>query len=165
MAQCLVCVTCHHPIGLKENVVLERHATLTSNVYEYSLDLDVFELTCPCYSATNPTDTRFDVVKFAGSEMAPRFLVDGNASAEFSWFPPFNWQYAGCTICGEHLGWAFSEQGCESTSFYGLIITRLRPEFIQQERLSTMADFLAGFVSARLLRQFNASIEDNETTP
>ena len=48
----------------------------------------------------------------------------GPASSEYPWFPGFLWRFALCGGCRTHLGWHFSDE--EGTSFFGLILDRLR---------------------------------------
>lgn len=50
-------------------------------------------------------------------------FIDGEATAEFSWFAGHLWRFALCRWCQVHLGWFF-EMG--EKNFYGLILARLR---------------------------------------
>jgi hypothetical protein len=47
----------------------------------------------------------------------------GPSSAEFTWFPGYQWRIAICANCLIHLGWRFSSD--EGHSFHGLITDRL----------------------------------------
>lgn len=49
-------------------------------------------------------------------------MPQGEASAEFTWFPGYQWQIVLCTVCRSHLGWLFSAD----QAFFGLIANRLR---------------------------------------
>jgi cereblon len=48
--------------------------------------------------------------------------IEGERTAEFSWFPGYTWRIAYCERCGAHLGWLFEAErsGAEPPSFYGL---------------------------------------------
>ena len=53
--------------------------------------------------------------------------VIGPDSWEYPWFAGFAWRCAHCGGCGRQLGWAFrSETVGASTSFFGLVLDRLR---------------------------------------
>ena len=48
----------------------------------------------------------------------------GPDSAEYPWFPGFDWSCAHCGGCGRQLGWRFRDAG--GHVFYGLVLDRLR---------------------------------------
>ncbi len=54
---------------------------------------------------------------------APGCLSLGSVTAEFSWFAGYQWCYAHCVGCGQHLGWHY--QGPGGDHFFGLIVNRL----------------------------------------
>ena len=56
---------------------------------------------------------------------APGARVEGQPTAEFTWFPGYCWDMATCRGCAAHLGWFFD--GGEAT-FFGLILDRLESE-------------------------------------
>jgi len=61
---------------------------------------------------------------FSCFEQARGCFVSGSPSSEFSWFKGFDWQFALCQGCGEHLGWYFSRPSGEI--FFALINTKIR---------------------------------------
>lgn len=67
----------------------------------------------------NPLGLEFEIGCFRS---APGCAVTGAATGEHSWFSGFAWRVALCGRCERHLGWQY-EGG--SSSFYGLILTRL----------------------------------------
>jgi hypothetical protein len=71
------------------------------------------------HTFTNPHGFRFRIGCFAA---ARSLRPDGGWSAEWSWFPPCEWQVQHCARCGEHLGWLF--RGGDRF-FYGLVLDRL----------------------------------------
>ena len=73
----------------------------------------------------NPAAAIFDVCCF---QRAPGASVCGEASAEYSWFRGFDWQYARCEECDTHLGWYYHSQSLEgrTLAFFGLIPDALR---------------------------------------
>lgn len=68
----------------------------------------------------NPAGNQFVVGCY---RLAPGCDISGLATSEYCWFEGFNWQYASCTDCGEHLGWFY--QTGENEQFFGLIIDKL----------------------------------------
>ena len=69
-------------------------------VYGYELDLCGRE-DVGCYSATNPGDNRFDVVRVdaqrvseAGDTALAGVDLDGAPTTAHSWFPPYAWRNA-----------------------------------------------------------------------
>jgi hypothetical protein len=98
----LCCQSCGCAIAPADELLPERATTMGSAVFCY--DLEVLDVDVWAYSATNPADVRFDVVRVAP---APSVCLSGRASAEHSWFPPYEWRMASCR-CGVHLGWSFS---------------------------------------------------------
>ncbi|EOD28110.1 hypothetical protein EMIHUDRAFT_47771, partial [Emiliania huxleyi CCMP1516] len=122
----LVCAQCGSPISTAEELCTERVDTFARAVYAY--ELDVLDEEAWCYSATNPSDTRFDVARFrlpADAARACRLRFEGVPTAEHSWFPPFLWSMACCERCRSHLGWAFHREGASTPEFVGLILTHL----------------------------------------
>jgi hypothetical protein len=67
----------------------------------------------------NPHGFCFRIGCFAG---ARALRPEGGWSAEWSWFPPCEWQTHYCARCEEHLGWLFRGPG---RRFYGLVLDRL----------------------------------------
>jgi len=67
----------------------------------------------------NPAGVAFEIRCFL---RAPGCLVQGRATAEFSWFSGYLWRYAHCSTCLTHLGWRFASS---SDTFFALIANRL----------------------------------------
>jgi hypothetical protein len=72
------------------------------------------------FQMINPAGYRFDIALF---HHALGCYPRGHASADASWFPPFNWRLAHCDQCDQHLGWFY--QDGEQGSFWGLITALL----------------------------------------
>lgn len=70
---------------------------------------------------TNPDDIAFDIACFSE---ALGCIIFGEPSLEFTWFQGYQWQYAICAECNEHLGWYY--QASHNNYFYGLILKKLR---------------------------------------
>ena len=93
-----------------------------------------------CRRCRNPVTNSGDTITIAGSQshsqcnpyghffyftcysQASGCVVSGDATAEFSWFSGYRWQYASCGKCNSHLGWFFSGQ---SPVFFGLLENEL----------------------------------------
>ncbi|MBN2497280.1 MAG: hypothetical protein JXR96_21990 [Deltaproteobacteria bacterium] len=50
-------------------------------------------------------------------------IAHGRPTDEFAWFPGFNWRYAACGGCGQHLGWLFESRA--GSAFFGLVLERI----------------------------------------
>jgi hypothetical protein len=68
----------------------------------------------------NPAGFLFHIGCFAHAEGC---LPVGPASADYPWFPGFDWRIALCAGCHDHLGWLFQSS---DRSFFGLRLERLR---------------------------------------
>lgn len=95
----LCCVQCRHPI-----------TDPTARLDMAGGHLHVF---------TNPGGFTYEVALFTYADCA----MHGPATTEYTWFPGYAWQLALCTNCHLHLGWRYQQTG--STTFYGLICSRL----------------------------------------
>merc|ERR1712070_720985 len=95
---CLVCAVCRYPLARAAEIIEEQVSTLKAAVYGY--ELDVCERSCWCYSATNPGDVRFDVVR-----LLPGAAVEARSppTAHHSWFPGYAWRMGHCGRCRAHL--------------------------------------------------------------
>lgn len=51
-------------------------------------------------------------------------IAIGEPTAEFTWFEGYEYVFALCTACGNHLGWHYRKPG--KAQFYGLVLNRLR---------------------------------------
>lgn len=71
------------------------------------------------HSCVNPHGLMFHIGCF---REAPGCRIDGEATAEHTWFPGHTWRIAYCARCRTHLGWQFE---ASDGGFYGLIINRL----------------------------------------
>ena len=49
--------------------------------------------------------------------------ISGERTHADSWFPGFQWRYATCAECQQHVGWYFDRSG---EHFYGLIFDRIQ---------------------------------------
>jgi len=49
--------------------------------------------------------------------------INGMPSTEFSWFKNYEWQFALCQGCGEHLGWFFSRP--TDINFFAIINNKM----------------------------------------
>ena len=142
--QFLACARCNSAVAFYRDVLCEPHPTLNSHVFTYALD--IFETEegegagarvsegapggVPAYSATNPQNRRFDVIRVQASErVVARLRLRGPQTSDHSWFPPLAWSFANCERCGSHIGWAFSRQCLTSPippEFIGVIVTNCR---------------------------------------
>ena len=66
----------------------------------------------------NPAGYSFHVLCYSD---APGAIEVGDATAEASWFAGYEWTFAVCTQCHNHLGWWYAGK----SRFAGLIATRL----------------------------------------
>src|SRR6185369_10987997 len=66
----------------------------------------------------NPAGYSFHVLCYSD---APGTTDVGESTSEATWFPGYNWTFAICTQCHEHLGWWYTGKD----RFAGLIATRL----------------------------------------
>ncbi len=66
----------------------------------------------------NPMGIYFVVLCF---HEAPGALQSGTPTDENTWFPGYQWRYAHCERCGEHIGWHYAGIG----EFWGLIEEKL----------------------------------------
>jgi len=71
------------------------------------------------HTRLNPMSVLF---RFGCYALAPGARVSGEPSSEHVWFAGCRWQYAHCSSCKAHLGWAFSG----AHQFFGLVLDRLR---------------------------------------
>ena len=113
-APALCCANCGSPIALAPDIMAELHPVMKDAVFSYELDL-LGRDDCCVYSATNPGDVRFDVVRVdaqraltaEGFGVRRRVALTGSATPEHSWFPPYCWRMCSCASCLAHLGWGF----------------------------------------------------------
>ncbi|EKG02463.1 hypothetical protein TCSYLVIO_006509 [Trypanosoma cruzi] len=144
----LICMRCYMPIAQYDEILPHRATDAwASQVYTYELDL--FENKPPlwCYSATNPSTHRFDLVRCDAVIALRRHLLSfyGQWSAEHSFFVGHEWCCVACRACQNFLGWGFrrtlnvprdtenetleTEEDAEvpvdnNLSFVGIILTR-----------------------------------------
>jgi hypothetical protein len=119
---CMACAACNAGIAGESDVLEEVLEHARDAVFSY--DLEVLGKTIKCFSATNPNDNRFDVVRF-GQEI-DFIKSDSSFFSDHSWFPGYLWAPAGCETCGDFLGWKFRHIEQDDNEFFGLIITKLR---------------------------------------
>ena len=72
------------------------------------------------HNFTNPFGTEFHIGCFSD---ALGCSISGERVAADTWFPGFQWRYATCAECHEHLGWYFDQA---DAFFYGLILDRIQ---------------------------------------
>lgn len=101
--QYFTCAACKLPILEESEIIEERAETWKQAVYPYELLL--LDRECWCYSATNPGDVRFDVIRVLPT--AAGVALRSRPSPEHSWFPGYAWRMAHCVSCYNHLGWGF----------------------------------------------------------
>lgn len=103
----LLCGGCNAPVSLSSSILSEKVDVLRSHVYSY--DLEVFGREISMYSATNPNDNRFDVLRVKmDASSSLRLNLSGDYCPDHSWFPPYEWCFANCRRCDAHLGWGFA---------------------------------------------------------
>ncbi len=78
------------------------------------------------HAFTNPSGFSFRIVLFAE---APGAATRGFPTADYSWFAGYEWNFALCRGCGEHLGWRYVGDD-DPAVFFGLVKNRLsdRPQ-------------------------------------
>lgn len=117
----LTCVSCRHcgsPLIIDSDIIVHRKPVLFSDVYAYPLE--VLDVTCWCYSATNPGNNRFDLVLCTPVDT---IQLHGEPTKDHSWFPEYAWNFAQCSICSTHMGWGFHLSD-GTLEFVGLISTQ-----------------------------------------
>ncbi len=67
----------------------------------------------------NPAGAIFNIGCFSVTQGC---LDVSEKTAEFSWFPGFNWVIVVCSNCYTHMGWHYSMNG---SGFYGLILDKI----------------------------------------
>ena len=87
----LVCSNCRFPLVEAAQIVRDRfQSTFDQAVYSY--ELDVLDSEVWCYSATNPQDYRFDVVRVGPALYGTSpFKYHGKPTPEHSWFAGYSW--------------------------------------------------------------------------
>jgi hypothetical protein len=76
------------------------------------------------HSFTNPGGWTYEIGCFAAADGCRVF---GQPTLADTWFAGFEWSYATCANCDEHLGWCY-EGPAAPHRFFGLILARLRTE-------------------------------------
>mmetsp|Transcript_51963 Transcript_51963/g.121675 ORF Transcript_51963/g.121675 Transcript_51963/m.121675 type:complete len:335 (-) Transcript_51963:71-1075(-) len=109
----LVCENCGLPLVEQAEVIEEKFVTWNTVVWPY--ELTVLDRDSWCYSATNPSNARFDIVRVLPSVVGRSIKRRGSPTPEYSWFPGFGWCMAHCQMCGKHLGWTFSPNADSGT--------------------------------------------------
>eukprot|EP00760_Papus_ankaliazontas_P034809 PhM_4_TR7501/c0_g1_i1/m.86522 len=135
----LICSTCQNFMCTFNDIICDRAATWDEQVYAYEMDIETDKnsaLSAWCYSATNPSARRFDVVRVKLEESSLPLQLTGKPSAEHSWFPPYKWRMCQCASCHTHMGWGFVDDN-DNVVFAGLILTGTAPRAWTQEQLDT----------------------------
>jgi len=110
----LICENCGMPLVKQAEVIEEKFATWNMVVWPY--ELTVLDRESWCYSATNPSNARFDIVRVLPTVVGRSIERRGVPTAEYSWFPGFGWCMAHCQLCRKHLGWTFSPNADAGTA-------------------------------------------------
>lgn len=138
----LLCGNCRRPIAASADILPERHERAwKDHVYCYQLDLFENGTEVWAYSATNPTEARFDLVRVRPTSLnvkrnpveasssaigpsappeqheegEPLVSLHGTYSPEHSFFIGYSWCYCQCMNCGAFLGWGFlADDKCEA---------------------------------------------------
>ena len=94
-----ICSYCSHVITTPEDIaeISGSHTHVFKNPGGYIYEIGCFRYAEGCINIGEPT-------------------------GEFTWFPGFNWTYAICGSCHNHMGWYF---GSNESGFYGLVIDYL----------------------------------------
>lgn len=170
----LLCAHCRTSLaGFDE--ILSHRTTDAWAAHVYAYELDIFSNKPPfwCYSATNPQERRFDLVRCDVAIAARRKRVElrGLWSSEHTFFVGHEWCYAMCGACNAFLGWGFRRVAAEadttakvtdtmelisdvdSVSFIGLILTRcVSSENTQRHAKTTAVNRVASFLSRHALQ-------------
>ncbi|KAJ9443181.1 hypothetical protein DIPPA_17625 [Diplonema papillatum] len=103
---CLVCQQCENPVCTMDDLCTEKAVVWGDAVFAY--EMDIHDKSYWTYSATNPSQKRYDVVRLK-KQVLDEGLYAANvaASADHSWFPPYAWKVCECKSCGSFMGWAF----------------------------------------------------------
>ncbi|MGI9285248.1 MAG: cereblon family protein [Pseudomonadales bacterium] len=72
------------------------------------------------FQLTNPSGMSFNVACFKDAWGCG---IYGEATDVHTWFPGFDWQYAYCLSCEEHLGWYY--ENSREQHFFGLVTEKL----------------------------------------
>ncbi|CCD12998.1 unnamed protein product, partial [Trypanosoma congolense IL3000] len=108
----LLCERCKVPITSYDDILTERESSAwAEQVYAYELELFADKPPLWCYSATNPSDRRFDLLRCSAAAVTTHRTVklSGPWSNKHSFFVGYQWAFAACAICGNFLGWGFSK--------------------------------------------------------
>jgi hypothetical protein len=69
----------------------------------------------------NPAGMECDFYTFAS---CPGATAEAAATIEHTWFPGYQWRFAFCRNCGEHLGWNYGAVSAHArpAEFWGILI-------------------------------------------
>jgi hypothetical protein len=72
----------------------------------------------------NPFGISFEFYTFAS---CPGVVAHGEATDQHTWFPGYQWSFAFCQNCGQHLGWFYEAVSKDTIprGFWGLLVTHL----------------------------------------
>ncbi len=72
----------------------------------------------------NPAGISFEFYTFAS---CPGVVAEGAATEQHTWFPGYQWSFAFCGNCGQHLGWHYEAVSSRTKpgQFWGLLVTHL----------------------------------------
>ena len=101
----LVCQQCRYPLVLGCDIIVEKADVWKDQVYPYELDILELEDVW-CYSATNPSGTRFDLVRGKPNN---NITYDCENSSFHTFFPGFAWNHLSCKCCRHFFGFGFTK--------------------------------------------------------
>ncbi|PAV63361.1 hypothetical protein WR25_16156 [Diploscapter pachys] len=65
---------------------------------------------------------------------ATSYSLQGNPTAEYSWFDGYKWTIMNCRGCHHHIGWRFTSKTFVPERFFGLTRTSFRPQIATEEQ-------------------------------
>jgi len=104
----LSCDRCGYILCTLEEVYNEGTEVFEEAVYTY--EFEIGDKLVSAYSATNPDEHRFDVVRVNKSAVGRGIKCRGVPTVHHSWFRGYAWNIANCMTCGQFLGWGFYPQ-------------------------------------------------------
>lgn len=123
----LVCQTCRFPVASSADFLAEKIECWRPAVFSYKFSVwdahiadddapeDTAEGVVYSYSATNPGQHRFDVIRIKPTPAIRTERPRGGPghwsrpTPEHCWFPGTAWRMASCAVCDAHLGWGYSK--------------------------------------------------------
>jgi len=101
----LSCDRCGYILCTIDEVYNEVADVMSEAVYTY--EFEIGDKLVSAYSATNPDEHRFDVVRVKQTAVGRGIKCREVPTLHHSWFKGFKWNIANCMTCGQFLGWGF----------------------------------------------------------